>query len=59
MASRVIRTPVKIDNIDPEVCRLMGGKVTSDGKCMLRMIVNEEKPRHITIEGINEDELRD
>jgi len=59
MAKRIIHTPVKIENMDADFCRAMGGKVTPDGKCMVRMTVNERKPRQIEIEGISEDELKD
>jgi len=59
MAGRIIKTPVKVENMDAEVCRMVGGTVTPDGKCKLRMVVDETKPRVISIEGIREDELTD
>jgi len=60
MAKRTtIHTPVKIENMDADFCSVIGGKVTSDGKCMVRTTVDERKPRQIEIEGISEDELKD
>lgn len=52
-----VKAGVKIENIDPEVCRMMGGKITKDNKCMVRIIIEENRPREIKVEQLDDEDL--
>lgn len=57
--AKVYKNPVKIENLDPEVCKLIGGTIDKDGRCKVKIIVDESIPKKISIEPIEEDELKD
>lgn len=56
---KVYKNPVKIENLDPEVCKMMGGIVDKDGRCKVRIVVDETTPKKVSIEPLEEDELKD
>ena len=53
-------SPVNIENIDPSVCRMIGGKVGKDGKCRVKMKVSTEHPKQVEMQSLEDDDvLRD
>lgn len=57
--AKVFKNPVKIENLDPEACRLIGGTIDREGKCKVKIVVDETTPKKVSIEPLEEDELTD
>ena len=57
--AKVYKNSVKIENLDPEVCRAMGGIVEEDGSCRIKIVVDESNPKKISVEPLERDELID
>jgi len=57
--ARTFKNPVKIENLDPEACRLIGGTIGKDGRCKVKIVVDEATPKQVSIEPLDEDELTD